>query len=133
MEVFSMAQQVNVMLVDDLDGSVAEETVAFGLDGRTYEVDLSTGNATQLRDAMAGFVAVARRGDGRSRRRPVADGQRSNSDRERTATVRQWARSNGHEVSDRGRISRSVMAAHENRDTSSPASVPAAKKKSRKR
>jgi hypothetical protein len=134
MEVLAVAKHVNVMLVDDLDGSVAQETVSFGLDGRQYDVDLSAANAAQLRDALAAFVAVARRGNGRVRQRPVSvNGARPSVDRERTAAVREWARAHGHEVSDRGRISKAVMEAYDNRDAS-PAPVEAAPaKKKRKR
>ena len=57
-----MAQQVNVKFVDDLDGSDATGTVSFGLDGRTYEIDLSYDNAAKLRDSLASFVAAARKG-----------------------------------------------------------------------
>lgn len=129
-----MAQRVNVMLVDDLDGSAAAETVSFGLDGRQYDVDLSTENAAQLRDGLAAFVAVARRGNGRARRRPAgANGVRPGVDRERTAAVREWARANGHAVSDRGRISKTVMEAYDNREALAAAAEAAPAKKKRKR
>src|SRR5919197_834359 len=62
-----MAQKVTVSLVDDVDGSEAEETVEFGLDGVTYQIDLSGSNAAKLRDALASFVANARRAGGRKR------------------------------------------------------------------
>jgi hypothetical protein len=125
---------VNVMLVDDLDGSAAEETVSFGLDGRHYEVDLSAKNAAQLRDALAAFVAVARRGDGRARRGPAStNGAHSGVDRERTAAVREWARAHGHPVSDRGRIAKTVMQAYDNREVPDTAAKAAPRKKSRKR
>ena len=134
MEVVAVAKHVNVMLVDDLDGSAAQETVSFGLDGRQYDVDLSAAHAAQLRDALAAFVAVARRGEGRVRRRPATvDGARSDVDRERTAAVREWARAHGHEVSDRGRISKTVMQAYDNREAPPPAAEAAPAKKKRKR
>ena len=130
MEVVAVAKHVNVVLVDDLDGSAAQETVSFGLDGRQYDVDLSAANAAQLRDALAAFVAVARRGSGRVRRRPVSvNGARPGVDRVRTAAVREWARAHGHEVSDRGRISKTVMDAYDNRDASAAAEAAPAKKK----
>jgi hypothetical protein len=68
-----MAQQVNVKFVDDLDGSDAAGTVSFGLDGRTYEIDLSDDNAAKLRDSLASFVAAARKRGG-SRRSSRAEG-----------------------------------------------------------
>lgn len=118
-----MATQTIVTLVDDLDGSEASESVSFALDGASYEIDLSDSNADKLRDALAGYVASARRVDG-SRRGPgrppkaakaakVSRGARTAPDREQTAAIREWARSNGHEVSERGRLSASVLAAFE--------------------
>jgi hypothetical protein len=134
MEVVAVAKHVNVVLVDDLDGSAAQETVSFGLDGRQYDVDLSAANAAQLRDALAAFVAVARRGSGRVRRRSVSvNDARPGVDRVRTAAVREWARAHGHEVSDRGRISKTVMEAYDNRDASVAAVEAAPAKKKRKR
>lgn len=109
-----MAQKVQVVLVDDLDGGEAAETVSFGLDGVTYEIDLSDRNASSLRDAFAPWVGHARRVGGRStsgRRRSGArlSGSRSSD----TATIREWARANGQTVSDRGRISADLRAAYE--------------------
>jgi hypothetical protein len=129
-----VAQQVETRLVDDLDGSEADETVTFALEGRQYEIDLSADNAAKLRDALAAFVGVARRGDGGRRRSPAPRAARpAAGDREHTAAVREWARQNGHQVSDRGRIPNAVIEAYEQRD-SSPAVVveePAPRKKRR--
>ena len=130
-----MARQVTLTLIDDIDGSQAAETVQFGVDGRRYVIDLSAAHAMQLRDALAAYVAAARRGSGRTGpRRPLAP-SRSAGNREQIAAIRQWARANGQPVSDRGRISRTVLDAYENRDsTPVPAKTDApAKKKSRKR
>lgn len=71
-----MAQKVSIVLVDDLDQSAATQTVSFGLDGTSYEIDLSDENAAALREALAGYVGVARKVSGRSRRgrRPAASG-----------------------------------------------------------
>jgi hypothetical protein len=95
----------------DLDGGKADETVLFGLDGTTYEIDLSKKNAAKLRDALAGYVGSARRVSGR---RGGAAGRargrgRSASD---SADIRAWAKENGYEVSERGRISAEVRAAY---------------------
>ncbi|MET3961434.1 hypothetical protein ABIE44_001368 [Marmoricola sp. OAE513] len=98
-----MAQKVNIVLVDDIDGSDAEETVSFGIDGREYEIDLSKKNAARLRDALAPFVGHARRGGGRKRNRA---GGPSPSD------IRAWARENGFSVPDRGRVSSEVRDAY---------------------
>ena len=103
-----MAQRVHVVLEDDLDGSAADETVMFGLDGANYEIDLSAKNAAKLRDALAKYVGVARRSSSRARR----SGGRGRSSGN-AAAVREWARSNGHEVSDRGRVPADVKAAYD--------------------
>jgi len=129
-----MARQVTITLVDDIDGSQATETVSFGLDGRRYDIDLSTAHATQLRDALASYVAAARRGTGSTSRRRSPASSRPAGDREQTAAIRQWARANGQSVSDRGRISRAVLEAYGNRDQNPVPAEPAAPtRKSRKR
>ena len=108
-----MAQRVNIVLEDDLDGSPADETVTFALDGVTYEIDLNAKNAARLRDALAPFVGHARRASGRrSSTGRATQGQRGGARRD-LADVREWARTNGHKVSDRGRISAEVQAAYE--------------------
>ncbi|HEX3929493.1 MAG TPA: Lsr2 family protein [Nocardioides sp.] len=103
-----MAQKVHITLEDDLDGGDAAETVAFGLDGRSYEIDLNEKNAKALRNALAKYVGVARRAGGRSaaakRRAQVGTSARE---------IRDWARSNGHKVPDRGRIPSDVREAFE--------------------
>ena len=108
-----MAQKVQVVLVDDVDGGTAEETVSFALDGVSYEIDLSVANAAQLRDAFASWVGHARRVGGRSRttRRP-GSGRASGGD---SAAIREWARSNGFTVNERGRIPAEVKAAYDAR------------------
>jgi nucleoid-associated protein Lsr2 len=106
-----MAQKVQIVLVDDVDGGKAEETVAFSLDGTGYEIDLSGKNAAKLRDAFAPWVGAARRAGGRGRRRGGRGGAgRSSGD---SAAIRDWARSQGLEVSDRGRISAELRASYE--------------------
>ncbi|MFI5584518.1 Lsr2 family protein [Amycolatopsis sp. NPDC051758] len=112
-----MAQKVLVSLVDDLDGSEAEETVEFGLDGVSYQIDLSSDNAEELRDALAQYVEHARRAGGRKRAsvRPVAGKTPSRPaavDREQNQAIRAWARKNGYAVSDRGRIPSEVVEAY---------------------
>lgn len=113
-----MAQKVTVSLVDDMDGSTAAETVEFGLDGVSYEIDLSDGNAKKLRDALAGYVTAARRAGGRRRsaggtaRRSGGGGARPSVDREQNAAIREWARKQGMKISDRGRIPAEVLDAY---------------------
>lgn len=113
-----MAQKVQVMLVDDLDGTEATETVSFALDGNSYEIDLTDAHAAELRDALAPWVGAARRASG-SRSAPRGSSGRTSrpstagSDRERVQAVREWARANGHTVSDRGRLSAEVQRAYD--------------------
>jgi hypothetical protein len=106
-----MAQKVQVILVDDLDGGPAEETVSFSLDGVSYEIDLSGKNAATLRDAFAPYVGTARRVGGRA---SSGRARRGGAGRDnRTAEIREWARANGHQVNERGRIAADVVAAYD--------------------
>jgi hypothetical protein len=111
-----MAQRVNVVLVDDIDGSDAAETVTFGLDGVQYEIDLSTDNADKFRDVLAPYVGHARRSGGR-RRSSGGGGSRANGSTSRSgasaADIRAWARENGWDVPDRGRVSAEVREAYD--------------------
>jgi hypothetical protein len=110
----TMSRVTEVRLIDDIDGSKASETVTFGLDRRQYEMDLSTKNAAKLREALAPFVASARRSSGRRRSSNGSQiTQKLATDRERTAAIREWAREHGHKVADRGRIPASVIDAYE--------------------
>ena len=112
-----MAQKVLVQLIDDLDGTTTDdiETVQFGLDGVTYEIDLSAGNAGRLRDGLSDFVTRARRTGGRAKRgaatRTIVGEART---KEQTKAIREWARRNGHELADRGRIPASIIDEFEN-------------------
>jgi hypothetical protein len=118
-----MAQKVQVILVDDVDGGEAAETVSFALDGVSYEIDVSEENANALREALAPWVGHARRvggrsGGGRARSSSTSGGGRSRSSssgggRHDLSEVRAWARENGYQVSDRGRVSSEVIAAYE--------------------
>lgn len=100
-----MSQKVFVQLVDDLDGTVTDDitTVQFGLDGATYEIDLTEDNAEQLRNVMADYVDSARRTGGRVKRgiRPSANGAGTRDD---ASKIREWAQANGIELATRGRI-----------------------------
>jgi hypothetical protein len=104
-----MAQKVKIILVDDLDGGSADETVRFGLDGVGYEIDLSSANAAELRSAVERFVAHARKtSGGRATRTRVATGRNQDS-----AQIRQWARENGYAVNSRGRIQAEIQDAYQ--------------------
>lgn len=104
-----MAQRVQIILEDDLDGGDATETVTFGLDGVNYEIDLNDKNAAALRDALAGYVGAGRRVSGRKSSGGASGSRSSSGD---LTKIREWARANGHEVSDRGRISQKVRDAY---------------------
>jgi len=100
-----MARKVTVQLVDDLDGGPADTTVAFGLDGGSYEIDLSARNAAALRDALAQYVGAARKVGRGGRGRPGSAGD--------TAKIREWAKSQGMAVSERGRVAADIREAYE--------------------
>ncbi|MCL6421822.1 Lsr2 family protein [Brachybacterium sp. JHP9] len=105
-----MARKTFVELIDDLDGSKAEESVSFSLDGVAYEIDLSAENAERLRSDIGEWVGKARRVAGRKTRGTgSASSASANND---SAKVRQWARENGREVSDRGRIPEELRQAY---------------------
>jgi hypothetical protein len=106
-----MAQKHIVQLVDDLTGDDASETVTFALDGARYEIDLSAENAAKLRDTLAIYVANARRAARPAGRGP-APRKGARADREQTAAIRAWARSNGHRIGDKGRIPSAIVEAY---------------------
>lgn len=101
-----MAQRVQIILEDDYDGGEADETVAFGLDGSDYEIDLSDGNAAKLRDALAPWLANARKTGGR-RKRGMKQSAGPGS-----AEIRAWAQESGMSVSTRGRVPVEVREAY---------------------
>ena len=106
-----MAQRVQIILEDDYDGSQADETVTFALDGAEYEIDLSSKNADSLREALAPWLGHARKVGGR-RKRPASAAAAKGSESS-TSDIRAWAQANGHEVSSRGRVSAEVREAYE--------------------
>ncbi len=109
-----MVQKTQVVLIDDIDGAEAEETVSFALDGVTYEIDLSSAHAAELRDAFATWIGHARKTATRTGARPSGSApRRTGTDRAQLAKIREWAKENGYQVSDRGRISSEVMNAFE--------------------
>ena len=106
-----MAKEVFTKLIDDLDGGEAHETVKFGLDGHSYEIDLSTKNANKLRSALAPYMEVSTRVTGRSsapargtRTRGAAAG-----DRDQNKAIRAWAIRKGLPVAPRGRIKQEIV------------------------
>ena len=99
-----MSQKVQVILVDDVDGGPAAETLKFAFDGASYEIDLSTAHAGEFRVALAPWVSAARKTSGRTASRSSSSGD--------TGKIRAWAKSNGFAVSERGRISAEVRTAY---------------------
>jgi hypothetical protein len=112
-----MAERTYTVLEDDMDGGEAAEKVLFGLDGAQYEIDLSDDNAAKLREALAPYVAHARRASRRGATRAARGPSRPGRGREKgegsPAEIRAWARANGWDVPDRGRVSSEVRAAYE--------------------
>ena len=99
----SVAQKVQTLFVDDLDGSAAEGTVRFALDGTGYEIDLNTDHAQALRDALAPYISAGRQA-GSATRRPVRTGRKASANGLNSTEVREWAKAQGIEVKDRGRV-----------------------------
>ena len=102
-----MAQKIQTLFIDDLDGSQAEGTVRFGLDGTDYEIDLNAEHAQALRDALSRYMQMARRAGGGARR-PARGGRRAGG--VDSTEVREWAKAQGIEMKDRGRVPAEVVA-----------------------
>jgi hypothetical protein len=111
-----MAQRIVTELTDDTDGKPADETVTFALDGREYEIDLTSKNAAALRKAFDVYVKNGRRiaggRRGRTSGRPSSSSSRSKSDVD-TKAIREWAGKNGYQLSSRGRIPSNVVDAYQ--------------------
>lgn len=104
-----MAQRVQVQLLDDITGEEAAETITFGLDGVSYEIDLTADNAHQLRDELSIYLEKGRKVRGRS----AAPQRFKASARDETHRIREWAEKNGYSPSSRGRISKSIIEAYQ--------------------
>ena len=98
-----MAQKIQTLFIDDIDGSEAEGTVRFALDGAEYEIDLNAKHAEALRKSMAKYIDAARRSSGAARR-PARSGRRASASGVNTTEGREWAMAQGYEVKDRGRV-----------------------------
>lgn len=103
----TVAQKTVVELVDDIDGGRADETVAFAIDGVEFLIDLSRENAARLRDSLAQYVGHARRTDGRKARNGTA--RRFGPARLDNQAIREWARSQGENIAERGRIPQALV------------------------
>jgi len=104
-----VVQKIQILLIDDLDGSEAEGTVRFALDGTEYEIDLSAEHAGALREVLARYVSAARRAGGGARR-PARGGRRAPVSGPNPTEVREWAKAQGIEVKDRGRVPAELVA-----------------------
>ncbi len=100
-----MAQKIQTLFIDDLDGSEADGTVRFGLDGADYEIDLSVTHSEELHKALAPYIAHARKAAGTRR---VARGRRNASAID-TRKAREWAREQGIEIKERGRVPANIV------------------------
>ncbi len=105
----AVAQKIQTLFIDDLDGSEAEGTVRFALDGTEYEIDLNAEHARALRSALARYVGAARRAGGSSRQ-PARGGRRAVAGGVDSTAAREWARAQGIEVKDRGRVPAELVA-----------------------
>lgn len=103
-----MAQKIQTLFIDDIDGGEAEGTIQFGLDGSEYEIDLSTKHSGELRSALDRYVSHARKLGGTARRSTTRSGRKSSAID--TAAVRAWARESGYGIKDRGRVPADLVA-----------------------
>jgi hypothetical protein len=106
-----MAQKIQTLFIDDIDGGAAEGTVRFALDGTDYEIDLSAKHSDELRKALGTYIEHARKVGGTTRR-PGARGGRKGGTVD-TGAVRAWARENGFEIKDRGRVPAELVAKYQ--------------------
>lgn len=102
-----MAQKVKIILIDDLDGGEADETVRFGLDGAQFEIDLSSAHAEELRSTLSTYISAARR-ESQAKQRQGAPAARN----QEAAQIREWAKANGYTVSSRGRVNSEIIEAY---------------------
>jgi hypothetical protein len=107
-----MTQKIQTFFIDDLDGSEAEGTVLFGLDGTQYEIDLSTDHAKELRTALARYIDAGRRVTGTTRR-AGQNGRKAPVNGVSNTEVRAWAKAHGLEVKERGRIPAEVITRYQ--------------------
>jgi hypothetical protein len=107
-----MAQKIQTLFIDDIDGGEAEGTVRFALDGAEYEIDLSTKHSDELHDSLKNFIAHARKVGGAGRRGATARVGRKPSAID-TVAVRKWAKDNGYDIKERGRVPADLVAKYQ--------------------
>lgn len=110
-----MAQKITTLFIDDIDGGAAEGTVRFALDGTEYEIDLNAKHSEELRTALGKYVSHARKVGGASRRAGRAAGRagRGSGSTLNTTEIRNWARENGYDIKDRGRVPADLVAKYQ--------------------
>lgn len=108
-----MAKQTTVTITDDLDGSANAKEVSFSLNGRSWVIDLSAKNRAALEKALKPYIAKATEQGQRPRRGKATRSSSRPKSRSDLAAIREWAKNNGHQVSDRGRISADIQKAYD--------------------
>ena len=103
-----MAQRVEVSIIDDIDGGKADETITFSLDGAQYVIDLSRENAEQFRESLSRYVDAARK-EKSIRATSRGAGPKESSSGPNVSDVREWAKAQGFEVSERGRVAKDLI------------------------
>jgi len=104
-----MAQKIQTLFIDDIDGTEAEGTVRFGLDGTEYEIDLNEAHSTELRKSLEAYITNARKAGGARRSTRGSDRKAAGNGIDTTA-IRAWAKGQGIEIKDRGRVPASIVA-----------------------
>jgi hypothetical protein len=111
---FQVAQKITTLFIDDIDGGAAEGTVRFALDGTEYEIDLNSKHSEELRSALGKYVSHARKVGGAARRAGRGAGRgRGAGSAQNTTEIRNWARENGIDIKDRGRVPADVVAKYQ--------------------
>ena len=112
---FQVAQKITTLFIDDIDGGAAEGTVRFALDGTEYEIDLNARHSDELRSALGKYVTHARKVGGAARRTGRIAGRagRGGGSALNTTEIRNWARENGYDIKDRGRVPADLVAKYQ--------------------
>jgi len=111
-----VAQKITTLFIDDIDGGEADGTVRFALDGTDYEIDLNAKHSEELRSALGKYVSHARKVGGTARRtsgRAAGRMSRGGSSALNTTEIRNWARENGYDIKDRGRVPADLVAKYQ--------------------
>ncbi|MCE0764938.1 Lsr2 family protein [Pseudonocardia kujensis] len=110
-----MARHVQTTLVDDIDGGTADETVPFSWNGTSYEIDLSRKNADALRALLEPYIKAGRHTRSHASRRARGSSRSTTTSKQRNQAIREWARAQGLQIAERGRIPIEIMLRYDNR------------------